>query len=579
MRGLLRRWREWREAREEYRASMEEMQFHIEQETEHNIRNGMTPAAARSAAMRAFGGVDRFVEAAHDERPGTKWSDFRMSYLDWKLGARMLVKHPGVSLLGVVTLAAAIGIGAGWFEMTMMLFRPDLPLEDGDRIVRIEYWDVGTQDTDARTMHEFVQWRERLTTLEQLGAHRTVERNLVVPGAAPVLVQVAEVSPSAFDVTRVAPLLGRPLIAADEEPGGSDAVVIGYDAWQRHFDGDRGVVGREVQLGHVRATVVGVMPEGYRFPLSHQFWVPLRPASVQLMEGHAIEVFGRLRAGASMESARSEVSAWGARMAQESPATHAQLRLRLQPFAGSGEDSLPMEVFVINVAAWLILIAACANVAALMFARTAMRENEITVRNALGASRARVMGQLFTEALVLTSVAAFVGLVGAKLVIAYVLAMLRDRGNPVPFWWESGIEPVTVLYTGVLAVVGAAIVGLLPAMRATGRHMQARLAQIGSGGTSMRFGGAWSAIIVFQVAFSVVCLPFGIAAAFEARRETGLRAAYPADGFLTFRPVLDTEADPAVSPDANQVLAELARRVAMEPEVAGVTFTAALPGT
>lgn len=92
MRGLLRRWREWRDAREEYRASMEEMAFHVEQETAHNLRNGMSPREARRAALRAYGGIDRFAAAAHDERPGTTWSDFRMSWLDWKLGTRILAK-------------------------------------------------------------------------------------------------------------------------------------------------------------------------------------------------------------------------------------------------------------------------------------------------------------------------------------------------------------------------------------------------------------------------------------------------------------------------------------------------------
>ena len=111
MRALLRRWQEWRDARDEYRASTEEMVFHVEQETEHNLRNGMPPREARRAALRAFGGIDRFTEAAHDERPGTTWSDFRMSWLDWKLGARMLAKYPGMSRRRRLTAAGRSGSG------------------------------------------------------------------------------------------------------------------------------------------------------------------------------------------------------------------------------------------------------------------------------------------------------------------------------------------------------------------------------------------------------------------------------------------------------------------------------------
>ncbi|HEU5208916.1 MAG TPA: ABC transporter permease [Longimicrobiales bacterium] len=581
MSGLLRRWREWRDAREEYRASVEEMRFHVEQETERNLRNGMSPREARRAALKAFGGIDRFSEAAHDERPGTRWSDFRMSWLDWKLGSRMLAKYPGMSVISVITLAAAIGLGVGWFEMTMLVYDPRLPLEDGDRIVRIEQWDARTLVPEPRMTHELTQWRDRLASVEELGAHRTVERNLLLPGRAPQIVRVAEMSPAGFDVARVPPLLGRRLIAADEVPGSDDVVVIGYDAWQRYFDADRTVIGRDVQLGRTRATVVGVMPEGFRFPANHEFWIPLRVTDAEPLAGAAISVFGRLRTGASMESAGAELAAWGARMAQRSPATHEHLQPQVLPFAGSREPADASELLLFNLGAWLILIVACANVAALMFARTALRESEIVVRNALGASRGRVMGQLFAEALVLTSVSAVVGVLGARAAIAFAIDLTAARHTPLPFWMDANLEPRTILYAAVLAVAGAGMVALLPALRATGRHVRSGLSRIGSGGTSMRFGGAWSAIIVMQVALSVLCLPFGMAAALEAWHDTRQRAAFPAVDYLTFRPVVDAESGTAGAVSAEQaaaVLEELSRRLLEEPDVAAVTVTSALPG-
>lgn len=588
MRGLLRRWREWRDAREEYRASVEEIRFHVEQETEHNVLNGMSPREARRAALTAFGGLDRYAEAARDERPGTGWSEFRASWLDWKLGGRMLLKYPGMSLMGVITLAVAIGLGAGWFEMTRMLFDPRLPLEDGGRIVRIEYQDAGTLGPEERLMHEFVQWREQLASIEQVGAYRTVERNFLVEGAAPQVVRVAEMSAVGFEVARVPPQLGRPLIAADEEPGSADVVVIGHDAWQRYFGGDSHVVGREVQLGPTRATVVGVMPERYRFPVNHEFWVPLRPAHVDLLEGGAIRVFGRLRHGVSLGGANAELATWGARMAQQSPATHARLQPRVLPLAAA-DPSARGEAALLHLGAWLILMLACANVAALMFARTALREGEIVVRTALGASRGRVLGQLFAEALVLTSVAAVIGLVGARVAIEFALGLTTARHMSPPFWVNANIGVTTILYTALLAVAGAAMIGLLPALRATGPHVRAGLSRIGSGGTSVGFGGAWSAIIVMQVAFSVLCLPFGITAALEAHRETRLRAAYDADPYLTFRPVVDAASPGAASAGADAEVAdaaarlgaamdELSRRLLEQPEVAAVTVTQALPG-
>src|SRR5690606_2697084 len=273
----------------------------------------------------------------------------------------------------------------------------------------------------------------RLASIEQLGAHRTVERNLLLPGKAPQIVRVAELSAAGFDVARVPPLLGHRLIAADEAPGADDVVVIGYDAWQRYFEADAAVVGREVQLGRTRATVVGVMPEGFHFPANHEFWIPLRVVDAEPLAGDALSVFGRLRTGASMESAGAELAAWGAGMAQRSPATHAHLQPEVLPFAAAREPADTSELLLFILGAWLILIVACANVAALMFARTALRESEIVVRNALGASRGRVMGQLFTEALVLTSVSTIVGVLGARAAIAYAIGLTAARQTPLPF--------------------------------------------------------------------------------------------------------------------------------------------------
>ena len=584
--SLIRRWREWREARAEHRAAVDEMHFHVEQEVQHNVRNGMSPREARREAMKAFGGIDRYAEAARDERPGTKLSDFAVSYLDWKLGARMLLKYPALSVIGGITLAAAIGLGAGWFEMTMLTLYPDLPLDEGDRIVRVENWDAAASSPERRSLHDFLAWREQVTTIEALGAHRTLERNLITTDGVSQPVQVAEISASAFSVARVPPLLGRPLTDEDAQQGGAEVVVIGYDIWQSRFHGDRNVIGREVQLGRTPARIVGVMPDGFGFPRNHQVWTPLRVTTVLPREGVPIEMFGRLADGATLENAHAELSAIGARAAATSPATHAQLRPRVLAYAAPSGPGAWQELLLLNIAAWLMLGAACANVATLMFARTAMRESEIVVRNALGASRMRVMGQLFTEALVLTTAAAVVGLLAARLVIGYVFDMNTMQGQ-MPFWWDAGLEPVTILYTALLAVVGAALVALLPAIRATGQDVQARLTRLSAGGTNMRFGGVWSVVIVLQVAFSVICLPFGIAAVLEARRDHELRAAFPADAFLTFRPELDPDATAAaIEPDQAlvrartiSVIEELSRRLSNEPAVTGVAVAAELPGT
>jgi putative ABC transport system permease protein len=225
-------------------------------------------------------------------------------------------------------------------------------------------------------------------------------------------------------------------------------------------------------------------------------------------------------------------------------------------------------------------------VTALMFARTALRESEIVVRNALGATRARVLGQLFIESLVLTTAAAVAGLLGARLVIQHVLRKLMEQGTRVPFWFNADFEPVTLLYTALLAVVGAALVSLLPALRATGARVQTGLVKMATGGTSLHFGSVWSALIVLQVAFTVFCLPIAIDSSRETFRDVRTRAAFSAEQFLTFRPGLDRPSTPGTSGQINdaqyraqlvRVIDELARRVETEPGV-NLTFASALPG-
>jgi putative ABC transport system permease protein len=583
--SMLERWREWWHARAEQKAALEEMKFHIEQETEHNIQRGMSAEDARRSALTAFGGVDRFAEVARDERTGTRLADFKASWLDWKLGGRMLLKYPGLSIIGGLTLASAIALGAGWFELMWEVRHGTLPLDEGDRVVRIENWDAAAGNAEPRSVYDFLNMREQLRSIEQFGAYRALERNLITADGSAQPVQVAEISAAAFELARVPPLLGRPLTDADAEPGAPDVVVIGYDIWQNRFHGDPSITGRAVQLGRTRAIIVGVMPDDFRFPLNHQLWTPLRLTQALPRSGPAISMFGRLADDVSLETAQAELDAIGRRSADANPATHAQLRPRVLRYtARSGSTA---ELWLLNLFAWMVLAVACANVATLMFARTALRESEIVVRHALGASRGRVMGQLFVESLVLTVAAAVVALVAVGGVFQYAAAKFAADGVMSFFWFDPGLEPQTILYTGALAVVGAVLVGLLPALRATGRHVQAGLRNVGSGGATMQFGGMWSLMIVLQVAMSVLGLPLALGATLEARGDHRLRSAFDAQPYLTFRPELDPEA--VVGPDGHltdelyrarmqMVLGEVMRRLDEDPRVAAVTFADAMPG-
>jgi hypothetical protein len=368
----------------------------------------------------------------------------RFSWLDFKVGFRMLARYPGLTLVGTVAIAVAIALGTLYFEAVDKWQNPRLPVSDAGRVVSIRTWDASAMKTEDRSLHDFAAWREQARTVDHLGAAVVFVRNLATEDGRVEPVRGAEITASAFRLMGTPALLGRPLTERDERPGEPPVVVLGHSLWKSRFGSDPGVVGRTVKLGTATATVVGVMPEGYGFPVSERIWAPLRADGSTLAprSGPAVSVFGRLAPGASLDDARAELGAIGARAAALSPETHKNLRPRVtayaEPLAEGGQALLMRNiVYVVNGIFLMLLVVICANVATLVFARTATRGWEITVRNALGASRGRIVAQLFVEALVLAGVAAVLGLVLAKLALRWALG-LAAGSDGLPFWIDAG---------------------------------------------------------------------------------------------------------------------------------------------
>jgi putative ABC transport system permease protein len=512
-----------------------------------------------------------------------------VSWLDWKLGARMLLKYPALTIFGGLSLAAAITIGVVGFELAGELLYKRLPFDDGSRVVRLETHDTAAASrVESRVLHDFAIWRRTLKTIVELGAARVSERNVLTGEGRVEALRVAEITASAFPLTRVPPLLGRPLQPSDEMQGAKPVVILGYDVWQRQFLRDPAIIGRVVMVGRTARTVVGVMPPHFGFPRNQQVWVPLPAQDAAPREGAAVQVFGRLADGATWQDAAAELDVVSARLAADQPATHAQLRTRVHAFAGrTPGDSLRLEDLAIHFIVLLLLAAVCTNVATLIFARTAMREPEVIVRHALGASRGRVIAQIVTESFVLTATAAVLGLAVAQLTVRFALARAsRLLADGLPFWVDVTLEPATVAYALLLALVAAALIGLLPALKATSPSVQMGLRGMTSTGGTMKFGGIWSFIIGAQVAFTLLCLPAAAGISSNTLNAQSKWAEFPGERYLTFRLGMDNEAlagEPGVPGDeqiaARRALAyeKLAGLLRQEPGVTHVAFGNRLP--
>src|SRR5688572_18171667 len=249
---------------------------------------------------------------------------------DYKLGLRLLLRFPGLTIAGGLTLTLAIGIGAGYYDLMGKVMFPTIPLPDGDRLVAIDTQNVLTNQSEMRIARDFLDWRRELRTIDELGAFRSAPRNVAIGRGTPQRIQTAELTASALRSAHVAPLLGRLLLESDETPGAPGVVVLGHDVWQRVFGARVDVLGSEVKLGDTRATVVGVMPDGFGYPFNYHAWTPLQlRSSYGALEGGAIGVIGRLAPGVTREQADAEVRALAARAAVALPATHEHLRSRV----------------------------------------------------------------------------------------------------------------------------------------------------------------------------------------------------------------------------------------------------------
>ena len=525
------------------------------------VAKGMTRADARHAARRSFGGVEQAKEHQRDAR-GFRWLE--NSRIDFRLGARMLKKYPGLSVIGGAGLAVGIAISTAFFAFFYSYIYATLPMPDGDRVVGIENWDITTNNEVREASHDFVTWRGELKTVEELGAFRTVGRNLQAPGASPEPIRIAEITAAGIALPHQPPRLGRLFTAADESPGARPVMLIGSDVWASRFNSDPNVIGRDVRLGNTVHTIVGVMPDGFAFPISHSYWTPLHlePEKYPRRQGPAIFIFGRLAPGVSMTEAQSELSTIASRASTQFPDTHSTLRARVMPYAHpimdiQGITSWQFAVMQFTVSLLLVIVAL--NVSILIYARTATRQGEIAMRTALGASRGRLVAQLFIEALVLCGISTAAGLMLAQVGIRLGHSIMETEVGRLPYFMNPGIPTPTYFYVALLTVMAAAIAGVLPALQSTGRRMQTTLKQFGSS-SGLRLGATWTLLIVGQVAFAVAGLPIAIASVWGDISGATTTMAFEPRPYLAAR--LSSDLDPPPGADPAEYRRSTAARMA-----------------
>ena len=558
----------------------QELALHLAMAEEDKVRRGLSAEEARREARLELGGVAQLREAARAAR-GLPWVEtFR---LDGKLGLRMLRRSWGLTLVGGLAMAVTIGLGASIFTIWNTFAATTLPLDEGHRIVAIQPFDRAAQRAHRSTpLADFRRWQETLQSVEDVSAMREIDSAVIARDSVMGSVRAAEMTASGFELARVQPLLGRPLIEEDEREGAEPVAVIGYELWQSGFSSDPAVLGQRIQIGDTPHTVVGVMPAGFRFPINQRLWTPLRthPLGEVRPGGADAFVFARLVPGATLERAQAEVATLGLEPRDTAAGTTTRLEPRVVPYAVGifpdvhGNSWLAGLILLLGV---LLLIPPCANIAILVYARTVTRRDEFAVRTALGASRGRIVMQLFIEVLVLAAGAGIAGLLLARELSGWLTRAVMPTVGPgnLPFWMDLKPSLATVLWVAGLSVLAAAIAGAVPAFRVTGRWRRAGVSGWGNrSGAGAGLGKTWTALLATQVALSLAILPSALEMMWGSFRPTVvamiLGPGLPVEEFLTASLVMAGDAS-----RFDSLRIEAARRLTSEAGISGVTVSAA----
>jgi putative ABC transport system permease protein len=488
-----------------------EMRSHLELQVEANIRTGMSPAEARERALRSFGNVNRAVDAAYDVKGGGLLETLTQ---DVRYGARMLAKHKAFTSIAVITLALGIGANTAIFSVVNQLLLRPLPYRDADRIVML--WEVTSEGRhqNSTSRGNFRQWRQQTTSYQQIAAFTDSRFNLTGAGE-PEELSVQMATPELFKVLGVDPLLGRTFVPDDAEEGKPPVAVLSYGLWQRQFGGQASVVGQPITLNDAKYTVIGVMPQNFKFHIQRrsgtgrpaELWtilpMPTGPGANE--RGRFLSTVARLKDGVTADHANTELRTIHARLSDEEPKFNKNWSAEVLPLREQFFGNVKRPLWLMLGAVGFVLLIACANVANLLLSLATSREKEIAVRAALGARRTRVVRQLLTESLLLALLGSVLGLVFAWLGIkALVMISPKDLIS----LQGVGLNVTVLLWTLGVSVLTGIIFGLAPALHVSRLNLNDSLKEGGKSESGQASGSRRlrSALVISEIALAVVLL-------------------------------------------------------------------------
>ena len=479
---------------------VEEMRLHLEMQTERNIAAGMDPDEARYAARRQFGGVEQIKEAARDQR-GWIWLENR--WRDFRYAGRQLRRSPGFTTVAALTLALAIGACGAIFTVVNSVLLQPIALPDSERLMVL-------QETNPRVAlvsvspASFRAWAEEADLFESMAIRTGYNYNLIGQGD-PVQVAVAGVTGRYFEVLRVQPMLGQLIGPREDAPGKNNVLVLTHAFWQRQLGGRTDVLGSALKLNGQLFSVLGVLPPGFQSGDAEVF-TPLGLPDAW-WQSHArmfSAAIGRLKPGVAIEQAREQMNTIAARLAEERPEWNKDWAVRVVSLLEFETHAVRPTFYALLAAVAVLLVIACATIANLVLVRATVRRREISVRAALGASRSRIVEQLFSESLLVALLGGTLGLWIAKVGVGALLALAPFA---VPRVSEIALDVRMVAFVFGLTLLTGVGVGLVPAWSSTRLNLVDALKGSDRGASDGRILRLMrEVLVVAQIALALVLL-------------------------------------------------------------------------
>src|ERR1700677_305827 len=495
---------------------------------------------------------------------------------DLRFALRVILAHRWFSSAVVVTLA--LGIGANTMVFTLVnavLLRPPA-VPGGERLVAISYSNPSHGDRGMRLSYpDFRAYRDGASSLESIQTGTSNDGVLSDRGHSSQTYNLEAATPGIFAMLHIRPVLGRGFVASDADA--ATVVVLGYGVWKQRYSGSAGVIGQTVRVNGKAATIIGVMPEGFKFPVHTDLWMPIAPSTdLEKRDNRGYETWAMLKPGVHLAQASSELKSIAGRIATQYPHTNKDLTLKVETFNQRYNGGPVRVLFLLMLASvGFVLLIACADVANMMLSRALVRQREMSIRAALGASRWRVIRQLLMESVLLSIVGGIFGLGLAALGVHGFDLGTQDVGKP--YWIDFRMDYSVFGSSAVLCIASGVLFGIVPALRSSKFDLNEVLKE-GARSVGRHRGGRLSAVlVVLQLALTLVLLTGAGVFVHQILQALAANRFLPGDKLLSAR--LDLPHDRYKDTAARQrFYDQLLPRLQTLPGVSHAAIVSNLPG-